>query len=93
MALHVPVYPPSSRAFLPLLRLIPTCIETFGARQTATLCRAISQRLFVQLADGGFDTPEAERRLTMLSITKADIDRFAMWLLLRAGEMDCGEAH
>lgn len=87
----VPVYPPASRAFLPLLRLIPNCIETFGARQTATLCRAISQRLFVQLADGAFDTPEAERRLLMLGITKDDLDRFAMWLLRRAGEMDVGE--
>jgi hypothetical protein len=93
VALHVPVYPPAPRAFLPLLRLIPNCIETFGARQTAALCRAISQRIFTQLADGAFDTPEAERRLLMLGITKDDIDRFAMWLLRRAGEMDCGEAH
>ncbi len=88
----VPDYPPASRAFLPLLRLIPNCIERDGARQTAVACRVFSRWLFTLLADGAFDTPEAERRLLMLGITKDDIDRFAMWLLRRAGEMDCGEA-
>lgn len=92
-AFNVPHATSHSPAFVPALRLIPNCIETFGARQTAALCRAVSQRLFVQLADGAFDTPEAERRLLMLGITKDDLDRFAMWLLRRAGEMDCGEAH
>ncbi len=79
-------------AFLPLMRLIPVCIEAYEAPKTAILCRVTSHWLGEMSRKGRFDTPEAERRLAMLGITKGDIDRFAMWLLRRAGEMDCGEA-